>query len=174
MKKLVMSSLIGLAALGAAVPAAQAADVGVSISVGDPGFYGRIDLGNAPRPQLIYSQPVWVERAPVRMEPIYLRVPVGYERNWGRYCHRYDACGRPVYFVRDSWYRDVYAPHYRDHYYREGWHEARREGWYEARRDRDHDGVPDYRDRDGGHRRDRDNDGVPDRYDRHDHDNHRR
>ena len=161
MKKLLMSSLIGLAALGVAVPAAQAADVGVSISVGEPGFYGRIDLGNAPRPQLIYSQPVWVERGPQRMEPIYVRVPAGYERNWGRYCHRYEACGRPVYFVRDNWYRNVYSPHYRDYYYRDSWHEARR--------DRDHDGVPDYRDRDGGHRRDRDNDGVPDRYDRHDH-----
>ena len=31
----------------------------------EPGFYGRIDLGNALRPQLIYSQPVWVERGPV-------------------------------------------------------------------------------------------------------------
>jgi hypothetical protein len=54
------------------------------------------------------------------------------------------------------------VPHYREHYYGGGWREARR--------DRDHDGVPDWRDRDGGHRRDRDNDGVPDRRDHHDHD----
>lgn len=159
MKKLVMSSLIaaaaaGLAAMGAVLPA-QAANVGVSVSIGQPGFYGQIDLGNAPRPELIYSQPVWVQRSPVRVEPIYLRVPVGYERNWGRYCRQYDACGRPVYFVRDNWYRNTYVPHYRDHYYGEGWHEARR--------DRDHDGIPDYRDRDGGHMRDRNNDGIPDR-----------
>ena len=30
---------------------AQAADIGVSINIGQPGFYGRIDLGNAPAPQ---------------------------------------------------------------------------------------------------------------------------
>lgn len=159
MKKILFATLIAAAGISAGT-AAQAADVGVSVSIGQPGFYGQIDLGNAPRPQVIYTQPVWVQRGPERLEPIYLRVPPGYERNWGRYCHRYEACGRPVYFVRDTWYRNTYVPHYHDHYYGGG--------WQEARRDRDHDGVPDWRDRDGGHRRDRDNDGIPDRRDHHD------
>ena len=35
-----------------------AADVGVSISIGEPGFYGRIEIGNAPRPDVIFSKPV--------------------------------------------------------------------------------------------------------------------
>ena len=30
---------------------AVAADVGVSVTVGQPGFYGTIDIGNFPRPQ---------------------------------------------------------------------------------------------------------------------------
>lgn len=161
-KHILASSLIAIGALGglmtAALPAQAGSNVGVSISIGEPGFYGRIDLGNAPPPQLIYSQPVLIQRVAAPPPPLYLRVPVGYERNWGRYCGQYGACGRPVYFVRDDWYRNTYVPHYHDHYYGGGWHEARR--------DRDHDGIPDYRDPDRGHVRDRDRDGIPDNRDR--------
>lgn len=97
---------------------AQAADVGVSVSVGEPGFYGQIDIGDfAPRPQIVYAQPVVIHPVPVyeRAEPIYLHVPPGQAKKWSRYCDRYDACGRPVYFVRDRWYNDVYVPKYREH-----------------------------------------------------------
>lgn len=91
--------------------AALAADVGVSISVSEPGFYGRIDLGRAPAPLLIYPQPIIIEQRPVMAsQPIYLRVPPGHEKNWGKHCRRYNACGQPVYFVQDNWYREVYAP----------------------------------------------------------------
>ena len=38
------------------------ADVGVSVNVGQPGFYGRIDIGNAPPPRVIYAQPVIVQQ----------------------------------------------------------------------------------------------------------------
>lgn len=163
MKKTSSIAALALAATAASalVMPAQAADVGVSISLGQPGFYGRIDLGNAPRPALVYTQPMWIERTSAYVEPVYLRVPPGHQKNWRRYCHQYGACGQPVYFVRDDWYRNTYVPHYREYYYRDRWQEARRV-------DRDHDGVPDYRDRDGGTRRDRDNDGIPNRYDRND------
>ena len=40
------------------------------------------------------------EFGPSRLEPVYLYVPAGQVRRWSRYCDRYDACGRPVYFVR--------------------------------------------------------------------------
>lgn len=122
MKKLFLALGLSLAAL-----ASQAADVGVSISVGQPGFYGRIELGDMPRPQLIYAEPVYIQRQPrVVYEPIYLRVPPGHERHWGKHCRRYGACGRPVYFVRDDWYRNEYAPRYRrDHGDRRDWDERR-------------------------------------------------
>lgn len=140
-------TLIALSAATLAVLSAGSAhagaNVGVSISIGQPGFYGQIDLGNAPPPQLIYTQPVMIERVSAPPPPLYLRVPVGYERNWKHYCRQYGACGRPVYFVRDDWYRNTYVPHYQDHYYGGGWHDQRRN-------DRDHDGIPDYRDRDHG------------------------
>ncbi len=94
-----------------------AADVGVSVSVGEPGFYGQINIGGFPPPELIYSRPVLVA-PPVGYAPppMYLRVPPGYERHWGRHCRKYHACGVPVYFVRDQWYRNVYVPHYREHW----------------------------------------------------------
>ena len=91
-----------------------AADVGVSVSIGQPGFYGRIDIGNAPPPEYYNPQPIIIQPVPRgrMVEPIYLRVPPGHQKNWSRYCGRYNACGQPVYFVKDRWYNDVYAPHY--------------------------------------------------------------
>lgn len=110
---------------------ALAADVGVSISVGQPGFYGRIDIGDYPYPQprVIYSRPIIVHRQVDVYEPLYLRVPPGHAKNWRRYCGRYDACGYPVYFVQDSWYHNDYVPYYRERHgdnyrhYDEGGHD---------------------------------------------------
>lgn len=108
---------LSMASLATFAPA-HAADVGVSISVGQPGFYGRIDIGNVAPPVLMYPQPVIIQPAPVAVvrQPIYLHVPPGHAKNWGRYCARYAACNQPVYFVQDQWYQQVYVPHYRQHY----------------------------------------------------------
>ena len=99
--------------VAAASAPALAADVGVSVSIGQPGFYGRIDIGNAPPPVLIYSQPVIIQRVHAAPPPIYLRVPPGHAKKWSKHCQKYDACSRPVYFVKDDWYNNVYVPHYR-------------------------------------------------------------
>ena len=90
------------------------AEIGVSVNIGQPGFYGRLDIGNYPPPLLVYPQPLIIERVrpDVTYAPIYLRVPPGHARKWGKHCYRYSACGRPVYFVQDSWYNDVYVPRY--------------------------------------------------------------
>jgi hypothetical protein len=94
---------------------AFAANVGVSISIGQPGFYGRIDIGNAPQPEYVNLQPVIIQPVPQgrTVQPIYLRVPPGHQKNWKKYCGRYNACGQPVYFVKDKWYTDTYVPHYK-------------------------------------------------------------
>ena len=94
--------------------AAFAADIGVSVNISQPGFYGRIDVGRVPAPVLIYPQPVIIEQRTVNVvrQPIYLRVPPGHEKHWDKHCSRYQACGQPVYFVQDGWYRDVYEPRY--------------------------------------------------------------
>lgn len=117
MKRLIASVLLAAAAASPAL----AADVGVSVSIGQPGFYGRIDIGNYPPPAVIYPQPVVIAPAPyaVVQQPIYLRVPPGHAKNWGKHCGRYNACGQRVYFVQDSWYNDVYAPRYREEHRRD-------------------------------------------------------
>jgi hypothetical protein len=140
MKKLI----IGMALCAAALPAL--AQTNVSISVGQPGFYGRINVGDfAPRPVLYAPQPVIIERAPHFVaEPLYLRVPPGHRMHWARYCGRYAACGRPVLFVRDDWYTGAYVPAYRRHYGpvveyggpRPEWRDhGRHEGWERGRGD---------------------------------------
>lgn len=96
--------------------ASQAADVGVSVQIGQPGFYGRIDIGNAP-PPVVLAEPVWVQRRPAHVEPVYMRIPPGHQKNWAKHCYRYNACGQPVYFVQEEWVRERYEErrHHDDH-----------------------------------------------------------
>jgi hypothetical protein len=131
--------LCAIAATAAMFTAPAFAQVGVSISVGQPGFYGQIDIGDYPRPSLVYARPVVIAPPPVHVvrEPIYLHVPPGQAKNWRRYCGRYDACGRPVYFVQDTWYNNVYVPRYRERY--ESRRDDRRDDYRDDRRDDDHD-----------------------------------
>jgi len=107
-------SLTSAFLLAALTSSAHAADVGVSISIGQPGYYGQINIGDVPQPpQVVYPAPVVIERNPhYAGPPLYLRVPVGYEKHWAKHCREYNACGRPVYFVRDDWYRNTFVPHY--------------------------------------------------------------
>ena len=93
---------------------ALAADVGVSISIGQPGFYGRLDIGDYPQPQVIYRQPMAIERVPMDRPPIYLRVPPGHAKHWRKHCREYNACGERVFFVQDNWYNREYAPRYQE------------------------------------------------------------
>lgn len=104
-------------AVGAAISlSALAADVGASISVGEPGFYGRLDIGGFPPPALIYREPVVVVPGVIPGPVAYLRVPPGHAKHWSRYCGNYGACGQRVYFVRDEWYTREYVPRYRERY----------------------------------------------------------
>ncbi len=91
------------------VAVAHAADVNVGVSVAcqiSPGVYGRIDIGNAPPPPVLYAQPVIITRSarPVAMAPLYLHVPPGHAKKWSKHCHKYNACGQPVYFVKSAEY----------------------------------------------------------------------
>ena len=65
-----------------------------------PGLYGRIEVRGAP-PRVIYAEPVVARPSPERnRRPVYLYVPPGQVRKWAQHCARWDACERPVYFVR--------------------------------------------------------------------------
>jgi hypothetical protein len=104
---------LGLSGLPPTTTTAHAEDDG-GAGVGDAGFYGRLDVGDYPAPRVIYREPV-VERGYTDAhDPVYVRVPTAHRKHWNRECRRYNACGEPVYFVRDDWYNDVYAPQYRE------------------------------------------------------------
>lgn len=144
--RLLAPALVAAAAIAA--PAARAADVGVSIGFSQPGVYGRVNIGSYPAPVLYAPQPVIVGR-PVYREPVYMWVPPAHRADWRHNCYRYRACGAPVYFVHDNWYRD----HVRyDRGYDRGHHYGRdrnHDGWHD---DRDHHGRGHDRDHGHGHR----------------------
>jgi hypothetical protein len=122
MRNTIPKLLVSLFVFG--MTAAHAGNVNVGISVSgelQPGVYGRIDIGNAPPPPVVYAQPVLIAPPPriVHMEPLYLHVPPGHARKWDKFCYKYDACGRPVYFVRTREFdRDRhYSHHEHEHDY---------------------------------------------------------
>jgi hypothetical protein len=94
--------------------AGQAHAVNVSVGIGGevlPGVYGSVNIDNGRYPVLVYDEPLIVTR-PARIgSPVYLHVPPGHLKKWGRYCGRYDACARPVYFARSRDYYD-FRPSY--------------------------------------------------------------
>ena len=116
---------LALAIGAAAVAASAAAQTSVSVRINQPGVYGRINIGDVPRPALVRSQPIIVRpsRVVVERQPAYLYVPTAQQQNWHRYCGRYGACGQPVYFVRDEWVRERYGHEH------PGWSHGRHRGW---------------------------------------------
>ena len=89
--------------------AAQAADTDVRVIISSdvrPGVYGRVEIGSAPPPPVVYAQPVIAVRPPqpVAVQPLYLHVPPGHAKHWAKHCARYNACGVPVYFVKSAEY----------------------------------------------------------------------
>jgi hypothetical protein len=100
--------IAGMAVLVGAAPA-LAQDIRVTVS-GEvaPGVYGRVDIGNGPRPSLVSEQPVVIVRRARAPGPVYLHVPPGHAKNWAKHCKKYDACSRPVYFVKSAEYEPGY------------------------------------------------------------------
>ena len=101
----------GVAALLAATAAWSAVDVGVGVTIREPGVYGRIEIGTAAPPPVIYRQPMIIQQPTVvvTQQPMYLYVPPGHAKKWRKHCHQYDACGRQVYFVKEEWVQAEYS-----------------------------------------------------------------
>ncbi len=124
--------------LALAGAAANASDVNFGVSVGGevaPGVYGEVNIGNT-RPQLVYAQPMVIVQSPRPPRPVYMHVPPGHAKKWSKHCHKYNACNRPVYFVKSAEYGSDYR--------RGDRHDDRRE----YRRDDRHDDRRDFRDDD--------------------------
>lgn len=105
-----LSLAAAFAALSFGGAASAQTSVGVSVQVAQPGVYGRIDIGNLPPPPVVYAKPVVIAPPAVVVpaQPVYLYVPPGHQKKWSKHCHSYNACGQPVYFVKESWVRERY------------------------------------------------------------------
>lgn len=102
---------------------AQAAQPIINLSIDGelvPGVYGQVQFGNSPPPPVLYQEARIILRDPrmENMEPLYLHVPPGHAKNWRKHCRKYDACNRPVYFVKSEEYEPGYSEgrrHGREH-----------------------------------------------------------
>ena len=122
-----------LVVAGAGCLAAGAAQAQVTIGAPiTPGVYGQIVIGNGAPPPVYVSTPVVVRPVAAPQPPVYLYVPDGHRRHWARYCGRYNACGRPVYFVNGH---DPRARRFHYEGQRAEWRGDRREDRREWRHD---------------------------------------
>jgi len=108
-----------------------------------PGVYGQVQLGSERPPPLVYAQPMLIVQQRDPAPPVYLHVPPGHAKNWRKHCQEYNACNRPVYFVRSREYEPGYVPRGGD---------RDRGGDHDRDVDHDHDRDRD-RDRDHDHGR---------------------
>ena len=158
-----------LAIMFAGIGGAHAGDLDLRVMLSGPvapGVYGQVQIGNDRPPPVVYAQPMLIEPLAAPPPPVYLHVPPGHARNWRKHCHEYDACNRPVYFVRSAEYAPEYQRHYADH---ERERELERRRWDERERDQEHGhGHGNWRDGDGhghGHGHDHDHERDHDRHD---------
>ena len=144
MNRIVIATAMLSAMLGGAMIPALAANVDVSINIGQPGYYGPLDISDFGRPRVIYREPIVVQRVYSQREPVYLHVPPGHAKHWSKHCAQYNACGERVYFVQDSWYNREYVPRYQAQHHDRG--DMRRDD-----RGDDHRGDRNDDDHDNGH-----------------------
>jgi len=115
----------------------------INLSVGGevaPGVYGQVQFGNAPPPAVVYEKPqiVFQQQEGEMRKPIYLHVPPEHAKNWANHCRQYNACNRPVYFVKSREYASDYDARKEEHHgegRRDGEHHGEGRGNDEQRRD---------------------------------------
>ena len=94
----------------------------VNLTVGgefSPGVFGQISIGNNPPPPVINDTPVVAGTVVVGAPVMYLHVPEEHRRDWKHNCARYNACGRPVRFVKvdekNPWWKHQEVRHEERH-----------------------------------------------------------
>lgn len=108
--------------------AAANASTQINISIGDSGYWGVLPALTGYRPEVWNNSPiVAIGTAVAGLSAIYLNVPDAERHDWKNHCRKYDACNRPVHFVKNDWYRDQYAPEYRRQHPKEEHHQAKRD-----------------------------------------------
>lgn len=104
-----LTSIVTLLLAGAGACAAGDLNIHLLLS-GEvaPGVYGQVQIGNERPPPVVYAQPMLIEPQPAPPPPVYLHVPPEHAKNWRKHCREYNACNRPVYFVRSREYEPEY------------------------------------------------------------------
>src|ERR1700681_2783595 len=95
----------------AGIGSAHAGDFDIRVMVSGqvaPGVYGQVQIGNDRPPTVVYAQPMLIDPRYAPPPPVYLHVPPGHARNWRQHCREYNACNRPVSFVRSQEYEPDY------------------------------------------------------------------
>ncbi len=112
-----MGSIAAVSLAGVSV--GHAGDLGINVILSGqvaPGVYGQVQIGNAsPPPPVVYAQPMLIVPQAAPPPPIYLHVPPGHAKNWRKHCREYNACNRPVYFVRSAEYEPDYDRRHHGH-----------------------------------------------------------
>ena len=110
-------SIVAVLLAGAGI--CRAGDLNIHVMLSGevaPGVYGQVQIGGERPPPLVYAQPMLIVPQRDPPPPVYLHVPPGHAKNWRKHCHEYNACNRPVYFVRSQEYEPGYvADHGHDH-----------------------------------------------------------
>jgi hypothetical protein len=131
------------ALLIAATGVVRAGDLNVHIMLfGEvaPGVYGQVRIGDEPPPPVVYALPMLIVPQAAPPPPVYLHVPPGHAKNWRMHCREYNACNRPVYFIRSAEYEPGFDranyehEHDRANYDREHEHDRAN---YDGEHDRD-------------------------------------
>jgi hypothetical protein len=146
MRQWFMVSMAAVAIAGAQV--GRAGDLGINVILSGqvaPGVYGQVRLGNTSPPPLVYAQPMLIVPQDAPPPPVYLHVPPDHARNWRKHCREYNACNRPVYFIRSAEYEPDYEQRRHDrqddhHHDREDdhGHDHERRDDHERHDDREH------------------------------------
>jgi hypothetical protein len=105
-----MKRFMGMAALAALTTASSGGGNYIAASANSP--HGTVDVRRFPRLDLVSPHPVIVRFMSAQMlaRALYLHVPQAHRAEWAGYCHFYQACGHPVYFVTEQWFEHVYRP----------------------------------------------------------------
>ncbi len=80
---------------------ALAANVGISLTAGQPGYH-RIAM--MPAIRTVYLSRCDRPGPGCRASAIDLHVSHKDAKDWRKHCKKYNACAQPVYFVSESWY----------------------------------------------------------------------
>jgi len=143
MRKWILSSTVAMVFASAGI--CRAGELGINVVLSGqvaPGVYGQVQIGNNSPPPLVSAQPLIIETVPgvAPPPPVYLHVPPEHARNWRQHCREYNACGRPVYFVRSAEYEPGFDHHDRGHGRDHDWAEGHDRGEHHDEHDHDRHG----------------------------------